>query len=441
MVMCMVVLVVFSALAVSLAAMADANVQVANNQRQVSKAFTNAESGLNVMGYWLARVEMSSSTPPADYVKTIIDLVQSDLQANGITNVVVNNDGSIPIVGLPESGQSFRGQWLSVAGEPNVLDVRVVGASGSITRTIAVRYYIEPYRFPIFNYGVATKGALRFPQNPTLTGAVANWEADIYVESPSDLIALQVGGNANFDGDIDIGNPLANVNFKGDVQIGGDSGQTAIDNHVTVGAEPVEFPVPELTQFHQYATGPVLDPNTDFNSSMTLANAVIPAGMNPTFLGNVILQGILLIEQPNVVTFGRNVELQGLIVAEGDAYNPGANAISFQGNFASSGYPSGSQFDAIRQEVGSSILAPGFGVSFTGNFASVNGVMAAGSLYFSANASATVRGTMISYSPDATYVQGNISMNFDRADMVEIPAGFDLLRVLNYSPSSYAVLF
>ena len=55
------------------------------------------------------------------------------------------------------------------------------------------------------------------------------------------------------------------------------------------------------------------------------------------------------------------------------------------------------------------------------------------------NASAVIKGTMISYSPDPTVVQGNISMDFDRAAMVEIPAGFDLYRVLTYNPASYTM--
>ena len=75
-------------------------------------------------------------------------------------------------------------------------------------------FHVKPYKFPIFNYGMATKGALQFPQNPTLTGAAENWEADIYVESANDILAVSVGGNTNFDGDIDIGNPLGTVELR-----------------------------------------------------------------------------------------------------------------------------------------------------------------------------------------------------------------------------------
>lgn len=445
MVLCIIVLAVVSVLAVGLAGISAANLTIADNQQKSNLAFANAESGFEVMRYWLSRARIPSSTPPAQYVSTIIAVVRGDLAANGIANFVVGTDGAIPAVTLDSTGpQTFRGQWSADAVNPALLRVAAIGSSGPAVRTITVQFSVAPYHFPIFNYGIATKGALRFPQNPTLTGVTQNWEADVYVESAASLVAVQVGGNASFDGDIDIGNSQASVDFAGAVQIGGDLGQTAIDKHVTIGAEPIAFPVPQTAPFRQYATGPILDSTCNYNTSgITLTNAVIRAGTNPTFTGNgsVTIQGILFIEPPNIVTFAKNVVLQGLIVAPGDVLNPGTNAIRIQRNFASGGYPVGSQFDALRQEQGSSILAPGFAVSFTGNFSSVNGVLAASSLYFSGNASAVIKGTMISYSPDPTLVQGNISMNFDRAAMVDIPAGFDLYRVPSYIPASYTIAY
>jgi len=440
---CMIILVVVSALAAALAGISMANLQIAHNHRHFNRAFANAESGLEVARYWLSRVRIPSSTPTSQYLSTVIADVRSELASNNVTNFVVNDDGSIrPVVLDAATGQVFSGLWSTDTTDPTILEIAARGASGIASRTVAVHFHIEPYRFPIFDYGIATKGAIRFPQNPTLTGATQNWEADIYVESNNNLIALEVGGNANFDGDIDIGNPSANVSFGGDIQIAGDYGQTALDEHVTIGADPVEFPVPNTAWFEHYATGPVINSATSLAApGMTLVNATIQADTNPTFPGNVTIQGILFIKAPNVVTFGSNVILQGLIVAEQAQAGCGANQISFEGNFSSGPYPADPQFDAIRGEQGSSILAPSSDVSFSGNFASVNGVMAAGSMYFSANASATVKGTMISYSPNPTYVEGNISMDFDRASAVEIPAGFDLLRVLVYDPASYAMLF
>ncbi|MHC4678528.1 MAG: hypothetical protein ACYTEK_07500, partial [Planctomycetota bacterium] len=60
---------------------------------------------------------------------------------------------------------------------------------------------------------------------------------------------------------------------------------------------------------------------------MILTNATIAAGTNPLFKGSVTIEGVLVVESPNVVTFGRNVALQGLIVAESDVDNPGTNRI------------------------------------------------------------------------------------------------------------------
>jgi hypothetical protein len=444
---CTLILVIVSVLAVGLAATSGVNLQIADNQHWANSAFASAESGLEVSRYWLSRVRIPSTTPQANYLGAIIAAVDTDLETNAISNFRVTSTGAIPSVVLqPLPGYTFQGQWSPSASNPDTVRVATTGVSGLMSRTITVEYHIMPYHFPIFNYGIATKGPLQFPRNPTFAAATQGWEADIYVESLDSMVAVDIGGNANFAGDIDIGNQLASVSYSGSLSIAGDTGEAAITNHVDTLMEQdrPEFPVPDVTHFLQYATGPVLDASFPYDGSgVTLANALIRAGTNPTFsgAGAVTIQGVLYIEAPNTVTFAKNVVLQGVIVAEGDPENMGTNALSFQANFASSGYPVGPQFDAIRSEQGSSILAPGSAVSFTGNFSSVNGVLAAGSLYFNANANAVVKGTMISYSGQPTRVDGNISMTFDRSAMVEIPAGFDLYRVPVYNPGSYALAY
>jgi hypothetical protein len=140
-----------------------------------------------------------------------------------------------------------------------------------------------------------------------------------------------------------------------------------------------------------------------------------------------------------VVTFGRNVTLEGIIVSTAPSTFTGGNQINVQGNFASLAFPSGSEFDAIRTQEGTAILAPGFDVSFTGNYSSIEGVVAADGLYFSGNAGATIHGSLLSYSQNPTVVEGNVSLTFDRAGSTRIPAGFDTLRILEYDAKSYAV--
>jgi len=323
--------------------------------------------------------------------------------------------------------------------DPYVLEVYSTGGDAQITRTIKVDFNIEPYKHPIFNYGLATKGPINYTGNPTTSGVSESWEADIYVESSSSAIAIDVAGNTNFHGDIMIGNPAANVSFGGDLLIDGDHNQDAIDNHVHIGVPPVGFPEPDTARFTSYATGDIIDSSTDLGSyTNILVNCKIAANTNPVFPKSVTIQGILLIESPNIVTFSRNVALEGIIVGLGDpAADPATDRIDFLGNFASGPYPAGVEFDAIRQEEGSSIVAPGFAASFQGNFSTLEGVVALSGVVFSGNVNAQIKGTIINYSDQPMVIEGNASMTFDRAASTKVPAGFDTLRVLNYNPSSY----
>jgi hypothetical protein len=437
----MIFVLIFSALAISMATMSGTNVQLASNQHKVDCAFASTESGQEAMRYWLSDVKIPSSTPPSDYFGAIVGTLQYDLDANNISNITVYNDGSIPPVGLHSaSGQNFEGEILIDANDLNILQVYTTGGSGQITRTIRVNYDIEPYEYPIFDFGLATKGPVHFLGNPTITGINSNNEADIFIDSQKTNLAMLVTGNTNFDGDISIGNSTANADFWGDVQIGGDKGEAAIDNHVTIGVETPEFPLPDTQHFLQYVTpGNVINSSTDLSSEtgMTITNARITPGTDPNFLCNVIIEGILYIEQPNIVTFSRNLVLKGMIVGDGDAYNPGTNSISFCGNFETQPYPPGAEFDAIRSEVGSSIVAPGFSASFSGNFAALGGVMAVSGAHFSGNVSAVVKGTILNYSENPTVIEGNSTLNFDRSDNIKVPAGFDTHRILTYNPASY----
>ena len=432
---------IFSALAMSMMAMSGTNVQLASNHHNVNNALAAAQSGQEVVRYWLSQLLFSSSTPQAGYFAAIVAGVKNDLNTSGITNVTLQNDGSIGAVTLDsKAGLTFDGQLQIDPNQPTILQTRVTGHSGGIARTITILYNIQPYVFPIFNFGLATKGPVNFPGNPTITAVNSSWEADIFIESSSNPIAMLSIGNLNFDGNINIGNPGANVDFQAAVQIAGDFGQPAIDNHVSIGMDSPEFPTPDTDRFRPYATGPVIDGSTDLSKGMTLVNASIKAGTNPVFQESVIVQGILFIESPNKVTFNRNMALNGIIVADGDVMNPdpASRRIDFLGNFASGPYPSGAQFDALRAEEGSSIVAPGFFTTFGGNFSTLEGVVAVSGVHFAGNVNAQIKGSIINYSNSPTVVEGNAVMNFDRAGSTKIPAGFDLYRELDYVPTSYA---
>ncbi|MHC4173776.1 MAG: pilus assembly PilX family protein [Planctomycetota bacterium] len=437
----MIFVLICSTLAVSMVTLSSTNVQLASNQHKVNCAFASAESGLEVMRYWLTSVTIPSSTPSYHYFSTIAYTLHNDLADNYISNISLSYDGStitLPSVTLASADDmSFEAVIRQL--DDDTVQMDVTGRNDQITRTIRVYYDIEAYEYPIFDFGLATKGPLLFNGNPNVRGVNSNSEADIFIESQNDNLALRVTGNTDFDGDITIANADADAFFEGDVLIGGDQGQEAIDNHVSIGGEDApEFPLPDTEHFLQYATGDTIDSSTDVSGGMTLTNATIEAGTNPTFGGNITIEGILLVESPNIVTFTKNVALNGMIVGDGDAYNPGTNNISFLGNFATNPVPSGAEFDAIRSETGSSILAPGFAASFQGNFSALGGIMAVSGAEFSGNVNALIEGTIISYSDNPIIIEGNATLNFDQSADIGVPAGFDLLRVLTYDPDSYS---
>ena len=231
----MIFVLIFSALAVSMASISGVNAQIASNQHKLGCARASAESGMEVQRYWLTPVAMPSSTPPESYFSTIIAYIQNDLADNSISNITLYYDGSISSVPLDSlTGQSFRGQLSINSSDPYILNVYSTGYNGEIKKTLKVSFDIEPYKHPIFNYGLATKGPLTYTGNPTMTAVNEAWEADLYIESSDSLTAISTGGNCNFAGEIEIGNPAAATDFKGDVLIAGEHGQTAIDNHVHV---------------------------------------------------------------------------------------------------------------------------------------------------------------------------------------------------------------
>ncbi len=439
-VLSMVFILVSSALAVSMAATAGTNTQLASTQHRVACALADAASGLEVQRYWLSRVRIPGSTPPSAYFSTIVDALRNELAGSNISNIALNENGSISPVTLDLAAeQRFTGQILLSPATPDNLQLYATGGDGQIMRTIGVSFDIELYEHPIFNFALATKGFLNCTGNPTIRGTHASWEANLYVESANNSSAVLAAGDTNFDGDVMIGNPVADVHFAGDVLIAGVDGQRAIDDHIVTGVDPVPFPVPDTARFRRYATGNVIDFMSDLSQDLTLKNATIEAGTNPHFGGKLTIQGILLVKSPNVVTFGQDVDLQGLIVAEGKAGNPGTNRIDFRGSLSSGLYPDGAEFDPIRGEVGSSILAPGFATSFQGSFATFEGCVAASGVSFCGNINAVIKGTIINYSESPVLIEGNAVLSFDRQDCTRVPAGFDSYRVLTYNPSSYEV--
>ena len=437
----MIFVLVFSALAVSMASLSGNNLQLAENQRKADRARACAESGLEITRLWLSRVSISSTIPQEARFNEIASSFQSE--AHGISNITpIYNSSSITIPSVTLNSakeQSFSAVITQIDAE--TLQVDVTGVYGSLTRTIRVNYKFGTRQHTIFDYGVATKGPLSLTGNIELEGVNVSVESDVYIASENALVALAIVGNSQIAGDVSIANPLATVDLQGgQASIGGETGEAAF-NHVFIGVEPPEFPTPNPGHFEHYAIN-IVDSTTDTTADATFENVRIVGNTNPHFSGHVILKGIVFIETPNVVTFSGNATVTGIIVADGDVEDDSkTNQINFLGTVDSypvSELPDEEQFEDIKNETGTFIVAPGFGLSFGGNFSAFNGAIAGNGIEFFGNAGGIINGSVINYSDEEMTLSGNSDLSFNRSSIVEIPTGFVPEIVLEYEPASYS---
>ena len=365
----MIFVVIFSALAVSLATMSGTNLQIAVNHHKADSARICAESGLDVTRYWLSRISISGTTADDLKFSQIASSLQADLTSQGITNITTSYNGStltIPSVTLDAQGQkSFYGTITKI--DNNTLQLDITGVCGTITRTIRADFKLGERANNVFDFGVATRGPLTTQGNISIDGVNIAVESNAYIESLNSFVALTMSGNSNIAGTVKIVNPLAMTAIGSKAGVGGDTGADAMKN-IEIGAPPVEFPEMVPSIFYSYATN-VLTPSMDLKD-VTLTNIRIPGGMNPSFSGQANLNGIVLIESPNVVDFVGGVNIMGVIVTNGDPTDDsGANQLIFRGNVADYSVdllPDELQFAGLQSQTGTFIIAPGFAVSFGG---------------------------------------------------------------------------
>jgi hypothetical protein len=440
----MIFVLIFSVLAVSMATISGVNIQIAENQHNADCTRACAESGLEVIRFWLNQLSIPATTAPSQRLNQIESSLQNTLTAGGITNIDPNYDGSritISTVTLDSpSQQSFSAVITQV--DPNTLQVDVNGVCGSLTRTITAQYKFATSAHTVFDYGVATKGPLSLSGNVELETINVAVGASVYIESQNSNLALSITGNSQIAGNVSIVNPIANVYLQGaKAGIGGQTGQAAIDNHISFGEPSTEFPAPNPSHFEPYVTS-IIDSTTDTTLSTTYDNVKIVAGTNPTFSGQVAFRGIVFIETPNVVTFQGNTTITGIVIGDGDAEDDsGTNKISFLGNvtsYAVSQLPDEAKFAAIKTQTGTCLMAPGFSTSFGGNFHTLNGVIAASGIKFYGNAGGTVNGSIINYSNAQMELTGNSDLYISPSGTTNIPAGFESEITLRYEPSSYS---
>jgi hypothetical protein len=437
----------FSAMAVAMATLSGTNVQLAKNQQEVAVSRSCADSGLEIVRYWMGKVAISGTTAPDERFTAIGYALQNALYDADVTNIYPQCTAStISLTNVPldpARGESFSAVLTKIDNDNIQLDV--TGRRGSIQRTIRTRYCFAERADTVFDFGVASRGPVSLSGNVELEGVNIEVESNAYIDC-SDIIALSIIGNSHIAGNVKIVSSIASVYLQGGkAGIGGETGQDAIDNHVDFGVPPATFPEMVPAEFADLVPLTELDPNTDTSADATLENVIIPAGMNPTFSGNAELKGLIWIETPNTVTFTGSADITAIIIGNGDQTdNSGTNTLDFRGNVDGEDIASlpadETQFDALRDMTGTFVLAPGFRVSFGGSFDALCGAIAANGIEFYGNAGGQIMGSILNYSDDQMTLSGNSDLYFNRSGLDEVPAGFVPEIVLEYDGSSYSEL-
>ncbi len=303
-----------------------------------------------------------------------------------------------------------------------------------------MRFDLVPGGKGLFDKGIVSAGPIHVSGSALIEGANNASEADVLSLTESGIV-FDLASSCDLAGDIFTVSEDPNaIDLSGSVTVAGISrNDPDIWDHIHLGTDPVELPRPDTSIFTPFATNTLTGPPP---AGATFTNLRVPAGTNPVFNDNTTINGVLYIESPNIVTFGGNVSVSGVIVTD----DPGtgatlSNQLIFLGNASIQGVeslPADPAFDGLREMPGSSVLAPGFMVFMTGSMGTVGGTMAAEKIVMFGNASLNVQGMIMNLGTSPMYMGGSTHVVIDRSAYEDVPPGFTVPSVLAAVATTYS---
>ena len=329
---------------------------------RATQARLSAESGMAYMTQIVRQVhlpnEVSSNTFMSEFQAALSELL-APMSNSGVRVTRIGQTVQISEIELPDVRFSCEFTLDATASPPSTR-MTVTGRSGDFVRKAAVTYACVGKRSAIFDFGVASRGKIIISGNASLLGVNDTSEASV-LSTRGEPVAIQAGGSAFIDGDLYVtGDDVDYVYLKGGgLTIGGTSDYDEIlSEHVYLGTEEPDFPVIDTDQFIPLAVN-LVDSSTNLNGGNTYNNIRIAAGTNPHFPSDTIINGIMYIEAPNIVTFAAQTTINGLIVTE-DASGSDIDdcQINFRGASSAPGVealPDTSEFATIKTHTGTVI--------------------------------------------------------------------------------------
>ena len=438
-VLALLLLCVLATLCVGLGALASNTLVQADNQTHVQGATLAAESGMSFMLDALRKVRLPGDTTQATFLPNLAAALGTRLDGGpNLDGGTVTNTGTavlVPSIALDDGSFSAQFSWVG----PSTVRLDVLGNCKGVSRRVAIQMTMVPKSAAVFDYGLASRGPIDISGSCVIRGVNNPAEASVLSTTDSHVQAITVGGNANIAGDLSTSGEGTSVGISGSPTIAGSSDPAVIQQHIHLGIDPPDWPVLDTSGLIPLAINTV-DHHTNLNvDSMT--NIRIKAGTNPNFTSDIIINGVVYIEAPNQVSFEGRATLNGLIVTQESAAPLTNCQIFFAGGVEALGVaalPDTPQFAAVKQQTGTFILAPGFGVTFAGHVRAVNGTIAADQLTFTGTADGVVKGSILGLKDLPTSVGGNVEISIDRANADPNPAGFLKSYALIVLPGTYA---
>ena len=439
----MIFLALFASLAVAFHVNANMSVRKAHNYTHAQNAQLAAESGVAFMLGAAERITMSATAADEDLLLGAANALaeQMDDTANMGDGEIMMEGNTVftPVISAGNDGRAFQ---IEITEDPATQELWMTstGHWKGVSKRIRMRLDPQARRSVVLDYGIASKGKIVLGGDGTVLGLNDPNEASVFSATFSDDEAVEITGSCTLGGDISTANPDSYVTIKGKPIIGGTSDPSEYGDHINIGVGNPEFPEVDPTVFEPYATN-VLPIGADTSSDIVLENIRIPAGMNPKFSAKVTIRGVVYVEQPNDITFTGQTEIIGVIATQDageDVFEE--NKLKFTGNVSCEGVealPDEPQFQELREMPGTMIMAPGFGVEFTGSFEALNGAIIAEKFSMTGNAGGIVRGPILCYGDTNFELLGSSEVHIDRQTYAETPAGLRLPVQLVPLPETY----
>ena len=439
-VIAIVLMAVLVTIAAAFAAFANLGAQKSKNVADVHRARLAAESGLSFAIAQMRKLSLPSDTNDDNVIANAAAALGD--QINGSGNLagasVTHTTSAVYMPRIAMDDGAFEVRVIQQAGKTLTLEAH--GFVNGVRRVAAIDLVLRPgHPNSVFNYGLASRGAIIITGDGEIRGKNELTEASVISTTDSDT-AVTVGGNAIVEGDISTTGSSTSVVISGTPTIAGSTDPAVIAEHIHFGVEAPAFPEVDTSVFKPLATN-IVDQDTDTGTDgQAFENILIKAGTNPTFAANTVINGVVYIESPNVVSFAGKVTLNGVIATEDNDLSIQDCRLNFGAQVEAYGVevlPDLPQFAGVKQLTGTLIVAPGFDVSFAGHFSTISGTIAADKLSFSGQAEGTVMGSVIGLADYPTAISGTVNIIIDGSSGDSTDAGFKMPMSLDVDPKTY----